>query len=203
VYLLARPQATAAQRRSRDLVVALSPELFDALRCEACGEMVDEEWRRCPTCASWLQVACIDCGRWSATNLEICPWCATSRVDEEVVAIDADLARTEEPDVAAVHALEPDTAAADALEPDEVAAAYALEPDEVMRLYGRPATAPLPVFSILHEVPVLAPALADASTGAIIAPTTGTPDALDFRRSRRGGRGFGDALDETPAAIGR
>ena len=101
VYLLARPQATAAQRRSRDLVAALRPELFGAVRCEACGQVVvDEDWRRCPACATWLQVACVDCGRWSATNLELCPWCATARVAE---ADEAD-----ELDVAAAYALEPD-----------------------------------------------------------------------------------------------
>jgi RNA polymerase subunit RPABC4/transcription elongation factor Spt4 len=190
VYLLARPQATAAQRRSRDLVLALSPELFGALRCEACGRVADEEWRRCPACATWLQVACVDCGRWSATNLELCPWCATSRIDEPADAEETDLA------------------AAYALDPDEVAAVYALDPDEVDDPQTRPATAPLPVFSILHEVPVLATALAEATPSGmapptgIFQPTAGTPGPRDPHRGGRRGRGFEDAV-EAPAAIGR
>jgi RNA polymerase subunit RPABC4/transcription elongation factor Spt4 len=181
VYLLARPQATVAQRRSRDLVVALSPELFGAVRCEACGQIVvDEDWRRCPACASWLQVACVDCGRWSATNLELCPWCATSRVDE--------WADVEGEDVEGADADATEVAAAYALQPDGIAAAYALQPDDVDDdREARPATAPLPVFSILHEMPVLA----------------GTPGPRDSHRGGRRGRGFEVAVDETPAAIGR
>ena len=161
VYLLARPQATAAQRRSRDLVVALSPELFGAVRCEACGQVVDDDWRRCPACAAWLQVACVDCGRWSATNLEICPWCATARVFE---TDDAD---------------ELDVAAAYELEPDEPAADVAGETGE---------TAPVPVFSFLPQMPLLA---------------IETPGPRDLHRSRGRGRGFEDVVDEVPAAIGR
>jgi RNA polymerase subunit RPABC4/transcription elongation factor Spt4 len=192
VYLLARPQATAAQRRSRDLVVALSPELFGAVRCAACGEAVDEDWRRCPACATWLQVACVDCGRWSATNLELCPWCATSRVDDRSEPDEAD---------------EADVAAARALEPAEVAAAYALDPDDLdPGPEARPATAPLPVFSILHEVPVLAVAMAEASSAApsaIFQPVTGTPGPRDVHRRGGRGRGFEAAVDDVPAAIGR
>ena len=199
MYLLARPQATAAQRRSRDLVVALSPELFGGLSCEACGQVVDEEWRRCPACATWLQVACLDCGRWSATNLEICPWCATARVDDPA---DAD---------EAAEALDTDTAASYALEPDQVAAVAgvpALELDDGDdEPEARPVTAPLPVFSILHEVPALLPAPAEASPvapHAIFQQTLGTPGPRDPRRGGRRGRGFEDAVEvETPAAIGR
>ena len=154
VYLLTRPQATAAQRRSRDLVLALRTELFDALRCEACGEAVAEEWRRCPACATWLQVACVDCGRWSATNLELCPWCATPRIEE---------------------------------------------PDDV-RL---PEMAPAPVFSFVPQRPLLATAPADASPSPVLEPASGTPGPWDLRRSGRRGRGFEEAVDETPAAVGR
>ena len=196
VYLLARPQATAAQRRSRDLVVALTPELFGAIRCEACGQVVDEEWRRCPACTTWLQVACLDCDRWSATNLEICPWCATSRVDEPAFASEADEALDNE--LAAAYALEPHEVAA-------VAAVSAFEPDDLdADPELRPGTAPLPVFSILHEVPALLPARAEASPRAIFQPTVGAPGPRDPRRGGRRGRGFEDAVEvETPAAIGR
>jgi RNA polymerase subunit RPABC4/transcription elongation factor Spt4 len=200
VYLLARPQVTAAQRRSRDLVAALSPELLEADRCEACGQVVDEEWRRCPACATWLQVACIDCGRWSATNLEICPWCATPRVDEPAWADEVD-----DTEVAAAYALEPEPAAA-ASAGELNPGVGMLEPQVVEDDRApRPATAPLPVFSILHEVPALVPALAEtsaASPSGFFQPTVRTPGPRDPRRGGRRGRGFEDAVD-SPAAIGQ
>ncbi|HEV2006264.1 MAG TPA: hypothetical protein VGQ85_06570 [Candidatus Limnocylindrales bacterium] len=181
VYLLARPQATAAQRRSRDLVVALSPELFGALRCEACGEVVDEAWRRCPSCTTWLQAACPDCDRWSATNLESCPWCASPRAVE-----------------------------ADEVDDLEVAAAYALEPEFLETLHLVPDVAGesaerahVPVFSFLPEMPLLATALAHASPSPVLQRTVGTPGPRDSRRSGRRSRGFEDAVDEASAAIGR
>ena len=79
VYLFARPQATAAERRSVRMVAALANEVLDE-RCQQCGELSDSEWRRCPTCAAWLQAACLDCGRWSGVELMTCPWCATERL---------------------------------------------------------------------------------------------------------------------------
>lgn len=82
VYLLARPQATLAERREREMVASLSPTWLAG--CEGCGREVDEAWRRCPACATWLQIACGHCGRWAATDLEICPWCASARPDERV-----------------------------------------------------------------------------------------------------------------------
>jgi hypothetical protein len=79
VYVLARPQATISQRRSRQLVAELGPELLGGDRCGGCGIEVDDEWRRCPACSSWLQAPCADCGRWSPTSLDLCPWCAAAR----------------------------------------------------------------------------------------------------------------------------
>ncbi len=169
VYLLARPQATAAQRRSRELVATLGPEAFGAVRCEACGELADEESRRCPSCASWLQVACVGCDRWSATNLELCPWCATPRVDEP-----GELG-------------------------EDVAAAAELEPLDDLS----PETAPAPVFALLPEMPVFAADLAEVSPTAMFGSAAGTPGLRDLRRSERRGRGFGHAVDDVPAAIGR
>jgi RNA polymerase subunit RPABC4/transcription elongation factor Spt4 len=76
-YTLARPQATVAQSRSRELALALTPEILAVPRCQACGTTVEDEWRRCPVCASWLQLPCAECRRWSAVELAICPWCAS------------------------------------------------------------------------------------------------------------------------------
>jgi hypothetical protein len=79
IYLLARPQATVAQGRSRDLAFALEAELSDAVECPGCGSLDETGWRRCPTCATWLETECEGCGRWSSITLDICPWCAVER----------------------------------------------------------------------------------------------------------------------------
>jgi len=196
VYLLARPQATAAQRRSRELVVALSPELFGAVRCEACGEVVDDEWRRCPSCTTWLQVACVDCGRWSATNLELCPWCATSRAFEVAPPVE-EAEEAEEGDVAAAYALEPDAVDAGPVDAGPV---------DVPAMVAGPA-APVPVFSFLPQLPVLAAALVEASPSPLPNPalqaSVETPGPRELRRSRGRGRGFEAPVDEAPAAIAR
>ena len=79
VYLLARPQRTAAQSREQALVLALQSTLVDNAACPGCGTVGDPEWRRCPTCATWLEAECESCSRWSSVRLDICPWCATER----------------------------------------------------------------------------------------------------------------------------
>jgi RNA polymerase subunit RPABC4/transcription elongation factor Spt4 len=84
IYLLARPRATAAQRRSAELARAMAIDALDRLEtsaCPGCGELCDEGWRRCPSCATWLEVACEACGRWSMVELTICPWCASERLE--------------------------------------------------------------------------------------------------------------------------
>jgi len=79
IYLLARPQLTAAQDRSVGLVLALQAQLADAAECPGCGLVGDPDWRRCPTCSTWLAAECEGCGRWSSVKLDICPWCAVER----------------------------------------------------------------------------------------------------------------------------
>lgn len=74
-YLLARPQATVAERRAQRLFQAIEPAMADG-RCPSCDSSVDVDWRRCPTCTAWLASACADCGEWSALDLDSCPWCA-------------------------------------------------------------------------------------------------------------------------------
>jgi hypothetical protein len=78
-YLLARPQQTAAQGRSQALVLALQSSLVEAILCPGCGTRGEPDWRRCPTCATWLETDCDACGRWSSVRLDVCPWCATER----------------------------------------------------------------------------------------------------------------------------
>ena len=80
IYLLARPQRTVAQGRSTELALALQAELSAELTCPGCGgRLGDEDWRRCPTCSTWLATECDACGRWSSVRLDICPWCAVDR----------------------------------------------------------------------------------------------------------------------------
>jgi hypothetical protein len=79
VYVLARPQQTAAQGRSRRLVEELVAQLdaTDAGSCPACDTAIDPEWLRCPTCSTWLAQPCGHCGGWSARDLSVCPWCGS------------------------------------------------------------------------------------------------------------------------------
>lgn len=81
VYTLVRPQQTVGDRRTRTLVSALAPELSHADACPGCGERADEAWRRCPSCATWLQAPCAHCGGWSNVQLELCPWCGSDVLD--------------------------------------------------------------------------------------------------------------------------
>lgn len=75
-YLLVRPQETVAERRSREILGALAPTL-DPATCPGCEDRVEEGWRRCPSCATWLGAPCSRCGRWSPIELQLCPYCAT------------------------------------------------------------------------------------------------------------------------------
>lgn len=77
VYALVRPHSATAERRARELVIALALARVGE-RC-GCGAAVDPGWRRCPVCTSWLAVECGHCGEWSAPAFEICPACAFER----------------------------------------------------------------------------------------------------------------------------
>jgi hypothetical protein len=81
-YALMRPQQTVAERRSKRLFEALAPTLMDAPTCFDCRAPIDLDWRRCPSCTTWLQSACVACGRWSSRLETLCPWCAADRVPE-------------------------------------------------------------------------------------------------------------------------
>ena len=83
VYVLARPQHTAAESRSRRLIEELV-ETLDAEEggaCPACAGSIEPEWLRCPSCSTWLATPCSNCGGWSEPSLEICPWCGSEGRD--------------------------------------------------------------------------------------------------------------------------
>lgn len=97
-YLLARPRSTAAQERSAQLARAMATDAIQRLTdgaCPGCGEVREDGWRRCPRCATWLEVTCEACGRWSAVELAICPWCATDRAGLEPTDVRIDVPRPE------------------------------------------------------------------------------------------------------------
>jgi RNA polymerase subunit RPABC4/transcription elongation factor Spt4 len=74
VYAFARPSVAAGDQRVKNLIAELGATATDP-HCSRCGAEVDLDWRRCPSCASWLSTPCATCGRWSDDSLELCPWC--------------------------------------------------------------------------------------------------------------------------------
>ena len=89
VYVLARPQHTAAEGRSRRLIAELVAQLDGegAAVCPSCATEVEVDWLRCPACATWLAVPCAHCGGWAEEGLEICPWCGSEERDAPSVEV--------------------------------------------------------------------------------------------------------------------
>jgi hypothetical protein len=87
VYALARPQLTAAEKRTRRLTAELVNELDEAAAdgCLSCGATVEPEWLRCPACTTWLALPCASCGAWSERTLTTCPYCAAEERGEPTV----------------------------------------------------------------------------------------------------------------------
>jgi len=77
VYMLVRPQDSAAERRTR----GLAAELVDVLEargvegCFNCTNAIEPGWHRCPSCTTWLELPCASCAEWSDRTLAICPYC--------------------------------------------------------------------------------------------------------------------------------
>ena len=81
VYTLVRPHTTIAERRALELARGLGPAFAGRERCPACHDALAPEWRRCPSCATWLASSCESCGQWSEVAFDICPWCAAAKGD--------------------------------------------------------------------------------------------------------------------------
>jgi hypothetical protein len=79
IYRTARPQATASDDRTTELIARLNEIARDQPTCPGCASQVDPDWLRCPFCATWFALACNACGEWSAAGLEICPFCGSER----------------------------------------------------------------------------------------------------------------------------
>jgi hypothetical protein len=77
VYGFARPQLTASDHRTRDLVRALGAAAEEGPACASCRSPIESSWLRCPACSNWLAAPCRSCGVWSARDLEACPFCGT------------------------------------------------------------------------------------------------------------------------------
>lgn len=91
VYAFARPQVTAADRRTRSLAQELSMTPARPA-CATCAQPVDVTWLRCPSCTSWLAAPCSDCGGWSDASLDVCPWCGGEERDAPAVESLTDVA---------------------------------------------------------------------------------------------------------------
>jgi hypothetical protein len=76
IYLVARPQTSAAEHRAESLIAALNANTVAGSMCAGCEARIDAAWLRCPRCATWLSAPCASCGEWSPADLEICPYCA-------------------------------------------------------------------------------------------------------------------------------
>jgi hypothetical protein len=79
IYAMARPQATASDDRTQELMARLNEIAGDRPTCPSCDAVVDAGWLRCPFCATWFALECEVCGEWSAAALEICPFCGADR----------------------------------------------------------------------------------------------------------------------------
>ena len=79
IYLMARPQATASDDRTQNLIARLNEIAADRPTCPGCQASVDAEWLRCPACATWFALECDACGEWSAATFELCPFCGADR----------------------------------------------------------------------------------------------------------------------------
>ena len=93
IYSTARPQATASDDRTQNLIARLNEVAADRPTCPGCQAVVDPGWLRCPTCATWFALECDTCGEWSAAALDLCPFCGTDRESMPAgwVAADAEL----------------------------------------------------------------------------------------------------------------
>ncbi len=87
-YVFARPQVPVADRRTRTLALQLASTPVRP-SCPTCADPVDEAWRRCPTCTTWLAGPCGRCGGWSGATLEICPWCGNEGRERPFVETEA------------------------------------------------------------------------------------------------------------------
>lgn len=76
VYALVRPQETAADRRTRELLAGMGEGDDGQPACPACGADVEPDWVRCPACAAWTVRRCGRCDRPAPLDADICPWCA-------------------------------------------------------------------------------------------------------------------------------
>ena len=78
VYGILRPGQTRAEREEQRLIgVALAAAVPDpANTCPGCGAGSQDQWVRCPECATPQREPCTRCGQMIELRWSICPWCA-------------------------------------------------------------------------------------------------------------------------------
>jgi RNA polymerase subunit RPABC4/transcription elongation factor Spt4 len=84
VYRAVRPQQAAAESRATRVALDLAVATI-APACPHCAARIDPDWRRCPSCATWLAAPCRQCGGWSDPAFDICPLCGSDDHAEPTV----------------------------------------------------------------------------------------------------------------------
>jgi hypothetical protein len=123
IYATARPQRTASDDRTVALMARLNEIAADQPACPGCAAVIDPDWIRCPTCATWFATACQACGEWSAAGLELCPYCGVDRDATPAGWVATDPSLTPTPDLSPTPAqgARPDPGATGELAPSPAA----------------------------------------------------------------------------------
>ena len=66
------------EHRAKELYRLMLEEEIYGDQCFSCRGHVEEDWLRCPTCASALRGRCLGCGETVKLHWSACPWCAES-----------------------------------------------------------------------------------------------------------------------------
>jgi hypothetical protein len=76
LYLAARPRETLAEAQERQLTLELTAQhMVTTPRCSGCGRAVQEEFVRCPYCATTIRERCESCDRLLLSGWILCPYC--------------------------------------------------------------------------------------------------------------------------------
>lgn len=75
IWRILRPQHTMAEAREQRLTIEALRAASRPHTCPSCRATVNEKWRRCPWCRTWLMAPCPRCERLVEPSAAVCPWC--------------------------------------------------------------------------------------------------------------------------------